>query len=570
MFFIFHSCNIMPPHSVYYSEINKQQTDNLNPMKTLKLTLAGMMLLTLTCSSVKAQTKGNGDVTTQERQVPDFEAIKVGCAINLYVSQGDKQVVKVVTDENLQDRIVTKVSNGTLNLSCNNVRDASKMDVYVTTVNLTKIEADGASKVTSEGTLKSETFGLYVSGAAKTTLNIETGTFNNETSEAANNILNLKAETANTEVSGAGNLTVKGTAEKHNTDVSGAGNLKALEFITDNTDADVSGAGNAKIMARKQLKADLSGAGNLSYFDKNDIKNISKQGEYQITFDGMDNVKSVIIEDDQDNNENNETGRDAWKLSEDEDSVTVILNDKRIVVVTDDTVKVNLGQHDYVISDNGVKISKHDKKPKFNGHWAGFDLSVNGLMNADLNIENPAGYPYLDLNYNKSFGVNINFFEQNINLYNQHLGLVTGLGLTWNNYRFTKNVVLTEDGKLGGDFDTDPSKNYEKSKLMVASLRVPLLLEYQTNSKLKANSFHISGGVVGSARTWSHTKVKVDGSKVRNKGDFYINPFRADAMATIGWGVINLYGTYAITEMFRHNKGPEVYPFEIGITLVGF
>ncbi|MDO9255205.1 MAG: head GIN domain-containing protein [Bacteroidales bacterium] len=539
-------------------------------MKTLKLTLAGMMLLTLTYTSVKAQTKGNGDVTTQERQVPAFEAIKVGCAINLYISQGDKQIVKVVTDENLQDRITTKVTNGTLSLSCDNIKDASKMNVYVTAVNLSKIDASSASKVTGETVLKSEVFGLYTSGAAKTTLTIETGTFNNETSGAANNILSLTAKTVNTEVSGAGNLSLKGSAENHKTEVSGAGSLKALEFITDNTDANVSGAGNAKIMARKLLKADLSGVGNITYFDKDNVKKISKQGQYQITFDGMDNVKSVIIEDDNEETEITEAPETVWNVEDANDTVTIVLNDKRIVVVTDDTVKVNLGQRDYVISDNGVKINKHDKKPKFNGHWAGFDLSVNGLLNSSRMINNPENYPYFDLNYSKSLGVSINFFEQNVNLYHQHWGLVTGLGLTWNNYRFANNIEITENGMLEVVPNLDPTKTYEKSKLMVASLRVPLLLEYQTNSKMKANSFHISGGVVGSARTWSHTKIKVDGSKVKDKGDFYINPFRADAMATLGWGVINLYGTYAITEMFRHNKGPEVYPFEIGITLVGF
>lgn len=539
-------------------------------MKTIKLTIAGMMLLTLSYTGVKAQTKGNGEVSTQEREVPSFDAIKVGCAINLYISQGDKQSVKVVTDENLQDRITTKVANGTLNLSCDNVKNASKMDVYVTAVNLSKIDASGASKVTGEGPLKSDNFGLYMSGAAMATLNIETGTFNNETSGAAINTITLTAKTANTEVSGAGNLTIKGTAEKHNTEVSGAGNLKALEFITDNTDAEVSGAGNAKLMARKTLKADLSGAGNITYFDKDDIKKISKQGQYQITFDGMDNVKSVIIEDDQDNNGNNETGRDSWKFSENDDSVTVILNDKRIVVVTDDTVKVNLGQRDYIISEDGVKIEKHNKKPKFNGHWAGFGLSVNGLLNQDHIIDYPIDAPYLDINYNKSTGVSINFFEQNVNLINQQLGLVTGLGVTWNNYRFANNVILTDDGKLDGRFDDTPGYNYQKSKLMVASLRIPLMLEYQTNGKMKANSFHIGAGALGQVRMWSHTKNEINDSKSKNKGDFYINPFIVQGIGTIGWGIINLYGTYSFSEMFRHDKGPTAYPFEVGITLIGF
>lgn len=540
-------------------------------MKTLKLTLAGMMLLTLAFTSVKAQTRGNGNVTTQERQVPSFDAIKVGCAINLYISQGDKQSVKVVTDENLQGRITTKVSNGTLNLDCDNIKDASKMDVYVTAVNLSKIDASGASKVKSEGLLKSDVFGLYVSGAAKANLNIETGTFNNETSGAANNTITLTAKSANTEVSGAGNLTLKGTAEKHKTEVSGAGNLKALEFITDNTDAEVSGAGNAKIMARKLLKADLSGAGNLTYFDKDNIKKIGKQGQYQITFDGMDNVKSVIIEEDADNDKDeNVVGGESWNFKEDDDSVTVILNDKRIVVVTDDTVRVNLGQRDYIISDEGVKIEKHDKKPKFNGHWAGFGLSVNGLLDQDHVIDYPDGAPYLDLNYNRSTGVNVNFFEQNVNLANQQLGLVTGLGVTWNNYRFADNVILTDDGELSGRFDDTPNYDYQKSKLMVASLRIPLMLEYQTNGKMKTNSFHVGAGALGQVRMWSHTKNEINDSKAKNKGDFYINPFIVQGIGTIGWGIINLYGTYSFSEMFRHDKGPTAYPFEVGITLIGF
>ena len=544
-------------------------------MKTPKLALAGMMLLTLTYSSVKAQTKGNGNVTSQERQVSSFDAIQVGCAIHLILSQGDNQSVKVETDENLQNRITTKVTNGTLHLNCDNIKDPTKMNVYVTAVSLSSLEASGAAKVTGETPIKSpEAFGLYTSGAAKTTLTIETGTFTNETSGAASNTLSLTATNATTEISGAGNLTIKGSADRHETEVSGAGNLKAIEFVTNYTNAEVSGAGNAKIMARQLLKADLSGAGNLSYFDKDNIKSISKQGEYQITFDGMDNVKSVIIEEDVDVDTNDDVTVDinegAWKVYEDDDSVTVIMNDKKIIIVTDDSVRVNIGQRDYVISDDGVKIKKHDKKPKFNGHWAGLGLSVNGLLNEDHLIDYPAGAPYLDINYNKSTGVSLNFFEQNVNLYNQKLGLVTGLGVTWNNYRFADNVILTDDGKLDGYFSAEPGYSYQKSKLMLASLRIPLMLEFQTNSKMKANSFHVGAGAMGSVRMWSHTKNEINDSKTKNKGDFYVNPFIINGIATIGWGFINLYGTYSFSEMFRNDKGPVAYPFEVGITLVGF
>jgi hypothetical protein len=196
---------------------------------------------------------------------------------------------------------------------------------------------------------------------------------------------------------------------------------------------------------------------------------------------------------------------------------------------------------------------------------------VNGLLNSDYVADYPAGASYLDLNYGRSTGVNLNFFEQNINLARQHLGLVTGLGLTWNNYRFANdNTILTHNGVFDGYLDTDPTKNYEKSKLTVAYLKVPLMLEFQTNSKMKTNSFHIAGGVVGDLRLWSHSKIKYNGSKSKDKDDFYLNPFKLDAIAKIGWGYINLFGTYSFTSLIRTNKGPEVYPFEVGITLLGF
>jgi len=453
------------------------------------------------------------------------------------------------------------------------VNNATRMDVYVTAVKLTKLDASGASKVIGDNPIKSDVFGLYISGAAKVNMNLETGIFNNETSGAANSTITLIAQTANTEVSGAGNLALKGTAEKHKTEVSGAGNLKAMELVTDYTDAEVSGAGNAKVMARKQLKADLSGAGNLTYFDKNDVKKIAQHGQYQITFDGMDNVKNVIIEgDDKDKDaDKDEHNNKSWDISDDHDTVKVILNDKRVVIVTDDTVKVNLGQRDYVITDNGVKIEKHDKTPKFNGHWAGFGLSINGLLDQNHMIDYPEGAPYLDINYNKSTGVSINFFEQNVNLYNQNLGLVTGLGITWNNYRFANNVILTDTaGHLDGYFSEVPGYSYQKSKLMLASLRIPLMLEYQTNGKMKSSSFHAGAGAVGCVRMWSHTKNEINDAKTKNKGDFYVNPFIIQGMATIGWGIINLYGTYSFTEMFRTGKGPTAYPWEVGITLIGF
>lgn len=199
----------------------------------------------------------------------------------------------------------------------------------------------------------------------------------------------------------------------------------------------------------------------------------------------------------------------------------------------------------------------------FDGHWGGFGLGVNSFT-TDL----PEDYGFMDLNLKKSINVQLNLVEVNMNIIKENVGIVSGLGLEYSNYRFDDNVVLEMGDKniINGIDD----KNYNKSKLVVNYLNLPLLLEYQTNNKDNKNSFHITTGLVGGMRIGTHTKmVYNDGGKEKDKvkDDFYTNPFKLDATVRMGWSKLNLYSTYSLIPLFKDNKGPEVYPFVIGISL---
>jgi len=540
-------------------------------MKTFRITLSTLLIVLISSSFVSAQVKGNGNVTKQDRQVASFDEINVGCAINLFLSQGDIQSVSVETDENLQDRISTKVNNKQLVLNCENVRNASKMNVFVTVVTLTKLEANGAAVVKGTGPIKAEQISILASGASKVNLEVDAKSVYNDASGATKESLILHADVLKSDISGASNVKYTGSAIEHKTEVSGAANLEAIEFVTDNTNAEVSGAAKASLMARKQLKADLSGAGSITYFDNSQVKRIGKSGEYQLSFSGMDNVKSVTV--DENETENPVETSDTIIAKTDEDgNVEVRLNNNRIVIVTDDSVKVKLGNNTLEVDDEGdVKIKRDKKKDKFNGHWKGLELGVNGYLTPNNDLEYGSEYSLLDQKYQKSINVNLNFYEQNFSLVKNHLGLVTGLGLSWNNYRYDNDVRLTkENDKLVLFRDNTEGTTYEKSKLVNTYLTLPLMLEVQSNRYSKVNSFHLTGGLVGGWRIGTHAKyVYDDGSRQKDKDrdDFYMNPFKLDAIAKIGWGVINLYATYSLTPMFQKNKGPELYPFSVGICL---
>ena len=270
------------------------------------------------------------------------------------------------------------------------------------------------------------------------------------------------------------------------------------------------------------------------------------------------------------------------EVSEDEDSVSIKVGNR--------TVNVD--------NEGNVEYTRCEGK-RFNGHWAGVDIGFNGYATPDFNMDFPREYEYLDLRMEKSIGVNINIFEQNIpfSKHNQHWGLITGLGLAFNDYRFARQTQLSMDSsELTGYIYEGIS--IRKSKLSVFYLSLPLMLEYQTNGCHRKNSFHISAGVVLSARLRSHTKIYFDElnaeftatqynpetgnyeevfyavspqeSKVRDYDDWFLQPFKADMTVRVGWGVINLFATTSLNTLFRENKGPEVYPWMAGITLVSF
>ena len=233
-------------------------------------------------------------------------------------------------------------------------------------------------------------------------------------------------------------------------------------------------------------------------------------------------------------------------------------------------------------------------KNKFNGHWAGVDLGINGYVTPDFDMNFNPGYPYMNMNTARSLGVNLNPFELNVNIFKNKIGFTTGLGFQISNYYFTGNYVLIKDSSALVAYKVlDELGNYadmKVNKMVVSYLNLPLFFEYQTNPYRRITSFHVSLGVIAGVRIGSYTKqvysneggtyylVDEQGKKVASfdlehhtvhvRGAYHLNPFKVDASFRIGWSHLNLFGTYSLTQMFQKNQGPELYPFTVGITLL--
>ena len=262
-------------------------------------------------------------------------------------------------------------------------------------------------------------------------------------------------------------------------------------------------------------------------------------------------------------------------------------DDHKVITSNSDTTKIHLfgSGMDVIAEDNSTKISfqkrsedernqflRHKKKAKrnFDGHYWGIDLGFNNYLNADGDLSLPKEADYLSLNTGKSVEVSLNLWEQDISLSRRgNVGFVTGLGLTFNNYRFDNPITLTKDDS-GNLSYLDITGNLDKTKLTTLYLTAPILFELQFNSKNR-DGFYVSAGGIMGYKLKSHTKVvtKEDGEKSKDKdrGNFNLNDFRYGAQVRIGYRAINLYGTYYLSPMFDKNKAPELYPVSIGVSI---
>ncbi len=280
------------------------------------------------------------------------------------------------------------------------------------------------------------------------------------------------------------------------------------------------------------------------------------------------------------------------RVIEDKDKTVVKIGKDEIVTVEegDDTTHIRLGNKGITVieGENGTSINMDDidkdreadqeesDKPsvhkKFKPHWAGFQLGLNNFVDQDFSMSRTGDNAYMDLNTGRSWNFNINFLEYGVGLGTDKLGLVTGLGMEWSNYHFDKgNNIYEDDNGIITELDYS-DVNVLKSKLQTTFLTAPILLEGQIPAGKKR--IHISTGVIGGLKLGSNTKVvyRSNGNKQKDKtrDDFNISPLRYGLTFRVGFKGLDIYANYYLTPMFEKGKGPELYPFDIGLTLLNF
>ncbi len=271
----------------------------------------------------------------------------------------------------------------------------------------------------------------------------------------------------------------------------------------------------------------------------------------------------------------------ADELAEVNDSSVIKLGDNVLVIEdTDDETVIRIGKKSVRITDEGENEGRGNEDSSdynymshnddaFRGHLGGFELGLNSYLTGFRSTSLESEDSYLDLNSSKAIAFNM--ISPGVSLgITKRFGLVASLGLNFNNYRFSgNNSVSVDEGGIVEPVYPPLSVRYEKSKLATLYAVLPVILEGQIPVS-HSSSVNIGVGVIGAVKLGSHTKVVYfeDGKqKVKNRDDFSLNLLRYGVTARLGYEMLQVYGTSYLSPMFEKGKGPELYPFEVGIAL---
>jgi hypothetical protein len=466
-----------------------------------------------------------GNLFAQENVLGDFNEISIQDNFDVILTQGTTQSYRVEPSD-----IAIDITTSGNKLSIKRGSNKKSATVYVNFINVKEIGVLGSANVGSSNQIQTDNLSLNLTGSGDLRINV-------------------KATNVDAAVAGSGDIYVEGSATNLNGSVAGSGDLMAAKLLAENVKIEVAGSGDAAVNVSKSLDASVAGSGDIKYVGNPATRNVNIVGSGSISETTQDkaNAKDIVI------NSEIKIKTEGGEASSN-DTTRLSFGDRKIIIIDDE--------------DDEKETKKSKKENEIKHIWAGVEFGFSGYSNKMFNTTLPNGGA-LALDYLRSNVVNINPFERNFSLYKNYIGITTGLGFQFNRYMFENNTTLVPFKDSIQVLVTGQS--YAKNMLKSSYITLPLLLQFNT-SKNHGKSFHLAVGGQVALKLGSRSKqvYDVDGNKKRDiyKSDFNLNPFQYGLTARVGYGKVNVFANYNLSEVFKNNKGPELYPFQIGVTLI--
>jgi hypothetical protein len=204
---------------------------------------------------------GNTD-KTETRNVSNFKGVDVSAGIDLYITMGETESVKIVADDDIIDRIITEVKDGVLHIYVKqnnwfNWSGKETRKAYVTVKELNRIEASSGADVISENTLKGE--GLKISVSSGANVNVD-----------------VYYKNLDVNASSGSDAKIRGKVKNLTADSSSGSDINAGELESVFCKASASSGSDVTVNVSDELQANASSGADVKYYGNPSVKDINE------------------------------------------------------------------------------------------------------------------------------------------------------------------------------------------------------------------------------------------------------------------------------------------------------
>lgn len=226
-------------------------------MKQITAVFAILILLSSCRMFGYKHIEGNGNITTQSRNIGKATKIKLAGSFDVELTPGTQTKVEVVGDDNILPFIMTEEQDGFLVVKSKDhltYNSTEGIKIKVTTPTLENIQLAGTGNITGQGKFTgSEKLVLKIAGSGDIKLEVNTP--------------KIEAD-----IAGSGSISLSGETKDETIKIAGSGDYLTEGLLAENATVRIAGQGDVKLFASTTLDIHIAGSGTVYYKGNPSIK----------------------------------------------------------------------------------------------------------------------------------------------------------------------------------------------------------------------------------------------------------------------------------------------------------
>jgi hypothetical protein len=219
---------------------------------------------------------GSGNITDETLGVGEFNSIELEFPADLYVTQGNRNRVRIEMEDNIFEDMELDVVGSVLTISAKNYTcylNKEPINVYVTMEEVESLSIIGSGNIVGETKIVSDELELDVIGSGNIDLDVDANALDAAIDGSGKITLDVDADALDAAIIGSGNILLNGGAAEQKSSITGSGSIDADNLVSNNADIDIEGSGTVKVNA-KNLDINIAGSGTVLY--KGEPESLSK------------------------------------------------------------------------------------------------------------------------------------------------------------------------------------------------------------------------------------------------------------------------------------------------------